>query len=223
MLYERKEKPQEYLFSTFTEFKFLDEKEGIFSGYGSNFGNVDEYGDLIIKGAYKKTLAEWKKTKKLPKMLVQHGYGESGLPIGKWMSMEEDDAGLKVEGKLFPAETELLKHVHMGMKSGELDGLSIGYRAKEWEYGTKPGEPRRTLKQIDLFEVSIVTFPANRSSRVQTIKASDITTRRDFEKVLRDSGLFSKQDAIRMASAWNPNGRSDSADGLELLNTNPFK
>lgn len=217
-----KERAADYLYSTMTEFKFSDEAAGVFSGYGSTFGNVDQYGDMIMKGAYKKTLAAWKKEKKLPKMLVQHGFGESGLPVGKWTSMEEDDKGLRVEGKLFPAETELMRHIHMAMKAGELDGLSIGYRAKDFEYGTKPGEPRRTLKGIDLFEVSIVTFPADLNSRVQAVKAADIKTRRDFEKVLRESGLFSKNDAVRLASQWDPNGRSDSVDGLDFLKTNPF-
>jgi len=223
MRYEIKERAPEQMFSTLVEFKFLDESTGVFSGYGSTFNGIDEYGDMILKGAYKKTLADWKKRKRYPKMLVQHGYGESGLPIGKWTSMEEDDKGLKVEGQLFPPETELLKHIKIAMKAGELDGLSIGYRAKDFEYGTQAGQPRRTLKQIDLFEVSVVTFPADLNSRVQTVKASDIKSRRDFEKVLRDSGLFSKQDAIRVASQWDPNGRSDSADGLELLINNPFK
>lgn len=217
-----KEKAPDYLFSTLTEFKLLDEMAGTFTGYGSNFGVVDDYGDMVVKGAYKRTLADWKKKGKLPKMLAQHGMGETGLPIGKWTSMTEDDTGLKVEGQLFPPETELLKLIRMGLKSGELDGLSIGYRAKDFSYGTQAGEPRRTLKGIDLFEVSLVTFPANTSSRISTVKASEIRTRRDFEKCLRESGMFSKNDAVKLASGWSPS-LSDSATVTELLSTNPFK
>lgn len=215
-----KDKASTYLMSHLTELKFANDA-GSFTGYGSTFGNIDEYGDLIQKGAYKKTLGEWRKSKKMPKMLVQHGYGESGLPIGKWTSMEEDDTGLKVEGQLFAPETELLKMIYMGMKAGELDGLSIGYRATEWVMGSKPGDPRRTLKQIALFEVSIVTFPANLQSRVNTVKAADIRTRRDFEKALRESGLFSRNDATELASRWTPK-QGEPVDVVELLSVNPF-
>src|SRR5262245_1760553 len=73
-----------------------DEEAGTFTGYGAVFNNVDAGGDLIVKGAFKETLREWKKERKLPKMLWQHGGGWAGsaadmLPIGKWLSMEEDD------------------------------------------------------------------------------------------------------------------------------------
>lgn len=220
---EHKEKASTYMFSNLTEFKFLDEEKGIFSGYGSTFDNVDAHGDTIAPGAYKETLKYWKKRGKYPKMLVQHGFSETGLPVGKWTRMEEDDKGLKVEGQLFPPETELLTHIRIAMKAGELDGLSIGYKAIDVQW-PKIGENfRRKLKSIDLFEVSIVTFPADANSRVQTIKASDIKTRRDFERMLRDSGMFSKQDAVRMASAWDPSKLSDSASGFEFLKDNIFK
>lgn len=187
------------------EVKFADDGKadpGVFSGYGAVFGNLDAYGDVIEKGAFKSTLREWKASKRLPPMLVQHGgwgMGDmDGLAIGKWTSMEEDDKGLVVEGKLVGLDTERGKTIHGLLKEGVLDGLSIGFRAKEFAIGTKPEEPRRTLKKIDLFEVSVVQMPANGQARVSSVKS--IKTVREFEDFLRDEGGFSHAQAKAIAS-----------------------
>lgn len=153
-------------------------KTGVLSGYGAVFGNKDSYGDVIAKGAFKDSLRDWKKRDSLPKMLLQHGGfigpAEDGIPVGKWTDMREDDTGLYVEGELFALDTQKGRYIHEGLKSGALDGLSIGYVAREVAYGKKPEEPARTIKKIDLFEVSIVTFPANSEARVGAVKAADV-------------------------------------------------
>lgn len=182
-------------------------KAGTFTGYGAIFGNLDAYGDVIQKGAFKATLKDWRKRHgKLPKMLLQHGgmflTDTCGIPIGKWTAMEEDDTGLRVEGELLALDTDLMKRVYAAMKAGELDGLSIGYVAREpVVYGTKPDEPRRTLKKVDLWEVSVVTFPANDEARVGAVKGAphqnDI---RSFERFLRDEGGFSCAAAKAIAA-----------------------
>jgi len=194
-------------FLTPLEVKFAtdDAAVGSFSGYGAVFGNVDSYGDVIAKGAFKDNLREWKKDKRLPAMLVQHGgWGISdmdGLAIGRWTSMEEDDKGLAVEGKLIALDTERGKIIHSAMREGVLDGLSIGFRAKEFSLGTKPTEPRRTLKKIDLVEVSVVQMPANGQARVRSVKsAEEIKTIREFEEFLRDEGGFSHAAAKAIAA-----------------------
>lgn len=182
--------------------KFVQEDDtrvGSFSGYGAIFGNTDSYGDVIQKGAFKDTLREWKKRRSMPKMLLQHGSfmgpAEDGIPIGKWNVVEEDDTGLKVEGELFALDTQKGKYIYEGLKAGALDGLSIGYIAREVAYGKKPEDPPRTLKKVDLFEVSVVTFPANEESRIDAVKSDDFTER-DFERLLtRDAG-FTRSDAI---------------------------
>lgn len=179
------------------EVKFAtDGQPGEFEGYGAVFGNVDGYGDVIQKGAFKDTLRDWNRSKKLPPMLIQHGgmmlSDMDALPIGKWEAMSEDETGLYVKGRLINLDTERGKTIHGGMKEGTLDGMSIGYRAKEFALGTKPDEPRRTLKKVDLVEVSIVTFPANGKARVRQVKSVDqIKTIREFEDFLRDVGGFS--------------------------------
>jgi len=188
------------------EVKFASDSDpGTFEGYGAVFGNKDAYGDVIQKGAFKETLRDWKKQKRLPPMLTQHGgwmlTDTDAIPVGKWTSMEEDDTGLKVSGKLINLDTERGKNIYGAMREGVLDGMSIGYRAKEFAIGTKPDEPRRTLKKIDLIELSVVTFPANGKARVRSIKSGqEIQTIREFEEFLRDAGGFSHAAAKAIAA-----------------------
>jgi HK97 family phage prohead protease len=172
-------------------------KAGVFSGYGAMFGNVDAYGDVIEKGAFAESLKEWKAQGKLPPMLLQHGGGFMGgaddwLPVGKWTDMVENAKGLKVEGELFALGTERGQYIYEGLKAGALDGLSIGFMTRKSKMGTKPGEPSRTLLEIDLKEVSIVTFPANPKARVTGVKALAPDEIRELEEYLCDEGLSRK-------------------------------
>ncbi len=203
------------------ETKLLDVKveqdAGTFSGYGAVFGNVDSYGDVIAKGAFSNTLKEWEKRGKYPPMLLQHGgwgvTSDDMLPVGAWESMVEDSKGLKVKGRLFALGTERGQYIYEGLKAGSLDGLSIGYEAKGVTYGTKPEEPARTLKEIILWECSIVTFPANDKSRVSSVKAAG--TIREIENMLHDGGL-SKALAREFAPliASSPKFRDVSSGGM---------
>ena len=186
-----------------------DAPAGTFSGYGAVFGNVDSYGDVIAKGAFKDTLRDARKSGAWPTMLSQHGgWGVSAddmMPIGIWTELREDDTGLYVEGKL-ALETQRGKDAYALLKMEPrpaLNGLSIGYMAKEFTVGTKPKEPRRTLKRVDLLEVSLVTFPANAKARIGAIKAAaDITSAREFEEFLRQAG-FAKGFAAKLtAGGW---------------------
>lgn len=214
---------KEIIFSRLHEVKFASAENdvGTFTGYGAMFGNVDSYGDVIQKGAFKDTLKDWKKIKRLPPMLLQHGgwgMGDmDGLAVGLWTNMEEDDTGLAVEGKLINLDTERGKTVYGALKAEALDGLSIGFRPKSFDLGTKPGEPRRTLKKIDLVEVSLVQMPANDAARVQAVKsASDIKTIREFENFLRDEGGFSHAQAKAIASSGFKASDPRDEDGADL-------
>jgi HK97 family phage prohead protease len=184
-----------------------DAKDGTFEGYGAVFGNVDSYGDVIVPGAFKKTLAAWKKQKRLPQMLLQHGgWGSSVddfLPIGLWTDMREDEKGLWCEG-VFADTTrgqDVRKLCRMEPRPA-LDGLSIGYYAKTVVYGTKPEEPRRTLKEIDLEEVSVVTFPANDQALIAAVKSARDLTIREFETALERGTLpaLTSSDAKKLLS-----------------------
>lgn len=172
-----------------------------FEGYGSVFGTVDSYGDTIKKGAFRQTLREWKAQKKWPKLLLQHGgggfFGSSAddmVPIGKWDEMYEDDHGLYMKGHLFDVDTDRAKATYAALKAGELDGLSIGFRTRKSQMDEETGI--RTLLDIQLFEVSLVTFPANDPARVTGVKTDGaaVPTEREFERFLRrEAGLTEEQ------------------------------
>lgn len=171
--------------------------EMAFSGYGAVFGNVDAHGDVIVPGAFADTLASARKSGQWPAMLMQHGgmLGDDMTPIGVWLELAEDGHGLKAEGKLAgtPRGREAYELLKMAPRPA-LNGLSIGYIAKEYEHGTKPTEPRRTLKKIELMEISLVTFPANQKARVRSVKAAELTER-EFERLLMQDAGLSRSEA----------------------------
>lgn len=176
----------EQKFIDITDFSIKSDGSEI-EGYASVFGNLDSYKDIVEKGAFSKTIKRRK-----PKMLWQH---RQDMPIGIWEVAKEDDKGLLVKGKF--ANTGGGNDAKELARMGAVDGLSIGFAVKVAEFDEKKGT--RKLKEIDLFEVSLVTFPANDKATVTSVKSEDINTIRDFERFLRDAG-FSKADSVRIAS-----------------------
>jgi len=140
------------------EVKSIDE-QGVFEGYADEFNNEELGGDIIEPGAFKKTLKE---NPKMP-ILWQHDPRE---PIGVTLEAYEDDKGLRVKGQL-NLETTKGREAYALLKQGALKGLSIGYDAvKELWEGTT-----RRLKEIRLWEWSLVTFPMNLQAQVTAVKA----------------------------------------------------
>lgn len=186
-------------FAAAAEWKFSGDASAMeFSGYGAIFNNVDAYGDTIAPGAFAETLREAKGSGIWPAMLLQHGGGMFGsaedmTPIGVWTAMEEDDRGLKLEGKLadIPRSRDLYTLMKMSPRPA-INGLSIGYTPVEWATRTKPEEPRRTLKRVKLWEVSPVTFPANGKARVTDVKSA---TPSEIERHVRDALGLSREEA----------------------------
>lgn len=197
------------------EFKFAQDGEAMtLSGYGAVFGNVDSYGDVIAPGAFAKSLAAHKAASTAPMMLLEHG--DAPLPIGVWDEMSEDGHGLKVKGRFL--DTTMGVDAWKAAKAGAITGLSIGYRPTEFEMRAKPEDPRRTLKSVDLVEVSLVGFPANGKARVTAVKsAEEIITIRQLEDALRDAG-YSKSDALAICSRFEAkSSRRDSGADEAVL------
>lgn len=169
---------------------------GTIEGYGSVFNVVDDWGDIIAPGAFAATLAAHKAAGTMPAMLWQH---EDDEPIGIWTDMVEDARGLRVKGQLC-MEIDEGKKAHALLKMGALDGLSIGFIARKWSWDDKTGV--RTLHEVDLWEVSPVTFPANGLARVDGVKSAppSINTIRDAERALRDAGLSAEHAKALVAS-----------------------
>jgi HK97 family phage prohead protease len=165
-------------------------EDGEFEGYLSTFGNVDRGMDMVMPGAFRRTLKERKLSS--IKLLRDH---DTRQVIGKWLSMEEDDRGLKVKGKLFAGTVQLATETLALMREGALDAMSIGYRTIKAQWDEEQGV--RKLLDLDLWEGSIVTFPMNEMATVDAVK-TDLTIT-DVERILREGGApgaFAKLVAI---------------------------
>lgn len=171
-----------------------DEKKGMFSGYGSIFNNKDLGNDVMLQGAFAKSIAS--KGARGVKLLYQHKADE---PIGVFDEIIEDRKGLKVKGRLAMG-TQKGKEVYELMKMGAIDGLSIGYRVspKGADYDEKG--KRRMLKEVDLMEISAVTFPMNPRARIQAVKG-DSKSVREWEMILREAGELSRSESKVAANA----------------------
>lgn len=185
--------------------------DGTFEGYGSIFGNVDSYSDIVLPGAFAASIVENGK----PKMLWQH---RSDMPIGVFTECREDSRGLYVKGQL-ALGVQAGAEAYELLKLGALDGMSIGYATED--YSMDEVQRVRKLKKVRLYEVSLVTFPANAAATVTGVKhrANRPHTIREFEASLRYAG-FSKDEAIRLASAAKsavPELWETAADNTELL------
>ncbi|MPR62754.1 HK97 family phage prohead protease [Ochrobactrum intermedium] len=178
-------------------------EDGTFTGYGSVNGNVDSYGERVMPGAFARSLAKHKREGTNVLMLWQHNQNE---PIGIWEDLAEDAKGLWGKGRLI-MEVQKAREVHALMKANAIGGLSIGYR----EIKATPDGNVRNLEELDLREISPVSFPANRRARIEAVKSErmeefarrlrdgDPMPIKEFEDILREAGV-PKSMATQIAS-----------------------
>lgn len=171
-----------------------DENMGMFEGYGSVFNNTDLGNDVIMPGAFTKSLN--KTGPKGVKLLYQH---KTDMPIGVFESIEEDKRGLKVRGKL-ALKTQLGREAYELMKMGALDGLSIGFRVSPKGQSYDAKGKRRMIKEVELMEISLVTFPMNPKAKIRSVKGAEFTIR-EWENGLRDVFHLSRSEAKVAAKA----------------------
>lgn len=190
------------------------EEDGIFEGRGSVFGNVDSYKEIVAPGAFTDTLAAWKAQNRLPPVLWQH---RSGEPIGPHTDMEERADGLYVKGQLLVNDVQRAKEARALMKAKAVNGLSIGFVTREDAYDRVTGI--RTLKKVDLWEVSVVTFPANPAAQISSVKSAidGIQTFAEAESFLREVGRLSKADATGFIARFKSLGGRSESDELGAL------
>ena len=193
---------------------------GEFEGYGSVLGVKDSYSDIIVPGAFQKSLAGWEEKGRMPALLWQHNMSE---PIGIYTEMREDETGLYLKGRLLIDDDPLAKRAHAHMKAGSLSGLSIGYVLNDYEYDK--AKDAFVLKDIDLWEVSLVTFPANDEARISNVKSllerGETPPPSKVEKALREVGFSGSQAKAFMAKGYSAITPRDAAadDALESLKT----
>jgi len=156
------------------------EEDGTFEGYASVFDVIDEGLDVVRKGCFADSVSRRK-----PKMLWQHFSDEV---IGVYDEVREDDTGLYVKGRIL---TEVQKGAEALalLRAGAIDSMSIGYTVTDSEYAAENNRIRE-LKAVELYEVSLVTFPMLPAAKVTGVKCE---TPKELEKILRDAGFSRKQ------------------------------
>lgn len=194
-LEDEKEEAEHISFKSDLKYYEEDEEEkGQFEGYGSIFKNTDLGNDVMVAGAFSKSL---KKTgPKGVKLLYQH---KSDMPIGVFEEIEEDEKGLRVKGRL-ALGTQAGREAYELLKMGALDGLSIGFRVAPKGQEYDPKSNKRYIKEVELMEVSLVTFPMNPKARVRSVKSEERTIR-EWESGLRDAFNLSRSEAKVAAKA----------------------
>jgi len=193
-------------------------EDGTFEGYGSIFGNVDSYGEVVEPGAFARSLARHTREKTKPLMLWQHNPDD---PIGVWEELEEDSKGLRGIGRLLKG-VRRADEAYIMLKAGAIQGLSIGYR----EVRVEPDGNNRKLKELDLLEISVVSFPANRRARVEAVKSErmeefarrlrdgDPMPIKEFEDILREAGV-PKAMAVQIASVGYAKAIRSESEGVK--------
>lgn len=195
-------------------------EEGTFEGYASVFGVRDTYNEVVEPGAFVESLVRHRREGSKPLMLWQHNPNDV---VGVWDDLAEDAKGLWGNGRLLTGVRRADEALIM-LKNGAVQGLSIGYR----EVDTAPSEnggPRRLVK-LDLLEVSIVSFPANRRARVEAVKSErmeefarrlrdgDPLPVKEFEDILREAGV-PKAMAVQIASVGYAKAIRSESEGVK--------
>lgn len=176
-----------------------------FEGYGSTFGNVDLGGDVVMKGAFKESLEQYRANDEWPQMFWMH---RPDLIPGRWLDMAEDSKGLKVKGESLP--TSIGNDVKVLMKAKAVRRMSIGFSIDSPDdYEFKDGV--RLIHKINLWEVSPVSLAMNPKAKINAVKAllhergMCLTEfKRELEHWLREQGLSKSQSRSVAGRALAP-------------------
>jgi hypothetical protein len=139
------------------------DSDGTVEGYASLFGEIDAARDMVMPGAFRQTLT-LRGVRRIP-MLFQHDPAE---PVGIWLELREDSRGLYARGRLIP-DVQRARELLALVRAGAIDGLSIGFKTVKGRLD--PRSRIRKLEQVDLWEISIVTFPLLAGARVHAVKS----------------------------------------------------
>ncbi len=190
--------------------------DGSFSGYASVYGNTDSYNDVIVNGAFDDFLAA--NDAGVVKLLWQH---DPSQPIGTYKVIKSDEKGLYVEGQLLVNDVAKAKEAYALLKAGAINGLSIGFTINQ-DGAVWGNDGKRYINSVALWEVSVVTFPANKLATVQGVKNVDlknVDNIRDFEAFLRDVGKLPSAKAKSIASHGFKEGTQRDVESEEKAQT----
>ena len=185
--------------------KALDEEARTFEGLASTW-NEDLGGDVIHRGAFKATLKEWKASKRVLPLIDQHNYGSIRSVVGRLLEAKETEDGLEIKSEIIsgPDGDEVMRR----LKGGFIDGLSIGYEPKKWEYEQNDDAMFgriRHIKEVKLYEVSLVIWGMNPNALVDSssVKALELLEK-DPDELNEDERKDLRRLATRIGSVLRP-------------------
>lgn len=161
--------------------KAAEEGEGRISGYASVFGNKDSYGDVVIKGAFSSFLHKISLSRKVVPVFYGHNMEDPKANIGRVLSLSEDDYGLKFDAQLDLSGDTYGRIVYEQLKDGRLDSMSFGYQVLDYSMEKDVTE----LRELELYEISVVPVPANPAAKVTEVKAGRAISAKNMNLIRR--------------------------------------
>ena len=173
--------------------------EGQFTAYASVFNNVDSYGDVVMPGAFANDIARWEKSGNPIPLLFGHNMSDPDYNIGYVVKAEEDSVGLKIVAQL-DLDNPKAKQVYRMLKGRRIDQMSFAYDVLDGGWGQRDGEDVYELRDLKLYEVSVVTVGANQETEVLAVKQVPAVADRLISEVKAGRVLSAKnEDALRTA------------------------
>ena len=182
-----------------------DLEDGVFTAYASVFGNVDAYGDVVVKGAFAETLKDWEKSGNTMPLLYSHRFDDPDYNIGAILEAKEDDHGLWVKGKL-DLDSPKGAQVYRLLKGRRLNQLSYAYDVTDGGPVQKDGEHYYELRGLKAYEISLTPIGANQETEVLAVKAATEALSGKPLKGDSVSALVAARDALNDIIAANDTG-----------------
>lgn len=194
------------------DLKALDDKTGTFQGYTTKFGEIDREGDVILKGAYDKTIDEHRSAKTMPSMFWNHKMDQQCADIN---GIDQDSIGVKISGVVWKGQGIPAAEQAWRMLNGTgVKGLSTGFITKS--KGKAPSGAKRAISELEWLETSFTSIPMLKTALITDVKSLDIITPRDAEDILREVG-FSHMEAKAFISGLKKGMEPPRDEGAEIL------
>lgn len=161
--------------------KAADLEEGVISGYASVFGNVDSYGDIVVRGAFSRFLADLQASGKTIPVFYGHNMEDPKANIGRALELREDEHGLWFRAQLDLSGDTYGRVVYEQLKDGRLDSMSFGFSVID----SKATDAGYELRELELYEISVVPIPANKEALITEVKAGRAISAKNMDLIKR--------------------------------------
>lgn len=193
--------------------KSADLEEGVILGYASVFGNVDSYGDIVVRGAFQAFLKKIEETGKVIPVFYGHNMEDPKANIGRVVELREDDHGLFFKAELDLSGNTYGRVVYEQLKDGRLDSMSFGYSVIDAKMSDRGYE----LKELELYEISVVPIPANREALITEVKAGRAISAKNMDLIRRAyEALGELLDAYDDGESGDPEKVEEKSAGIPV-------